>query len=270
MKNLNGMSFGFSAVTTGVRKMDYEPEMSLSTTVGNIRLTPPVTKAMFLSQGDYLMFVNNIEGENGVMAGIQNRDENLVAFCEEQGLDIDSPEATAAIIAEFGMWAIAKGVQLFDSKGVALTVRERMTEEDKKNYIAANYEDAYDSAVNGKDEETKAAITRDGITKEEIIEILAKSVQGSVVPKYKGAKLANPSGITGIGATLTCSDGATWTALKEDLGEEKDKLIKTYEVDIENPIEVEVNNGYEVIKVKAYLLGDSKTAKPVARGKRTK
>lgn len=268
MKNLNGMSFGFSAVTTGVRKVDYEPELSLSSTVGNIRITPPVTKALFLSHGDYLMFINNIDGENGVLAAIQNRDATLVAFCEENGLDIDSPEAANAIVAEFGMWAIAKGIQLYDSKGVALTVRERMTDEDKRNYVLANYDAVLEGAKNGNDEETKAAIARDGITKEEIVEILADGIQGSLVPKFKGAKLANPSGITGIGATLTCSDGATWNTLKEDLGEEKTSLIKTYEVNLDNPIEVEVNNGHEIVKVKALLLGDSKTSKPIVRTKK--
>ena len=54
MKTVNGMSFGFSAVNAGQRNVAVEPQLIAVSTEGNFRMTPPVSRALGLSSGDYI------------------------------------------------------------------------------------------------------------------------------------------------------------------------------------------------------------------------
>ena len=263
MKTFGKMSFGFSTVATGVRAAVYQPELIATSTVGGFRITPPVSKALLLQSGDYIMFINNV---NDIDECINKRIPELVEFCSEKGLDIDSAEARTAIHTEFDQWGIAKGIAEFDKNGTAKTMRERMTDADKKAYTEAHFEEMFEAAKNSDDKELVDAISREDITKEEIVLLLAKSVQGAVVTKYKGAKGANPSGITGIGTSLNFADSNVWNMFKE--GSEDKKTNKIYSVDIDNLIDVPVHNGFEVVTVKAALLGDYRFEAPQRNGKK--
>lgn len=265
MKTFGKTSFGFAAVTSGVRAITYEPELIVTTTSGGFRITPPVSKALLLKSGDNVMFINNIDG---VTEAINERAAELLDFCAKIGLDIDSPEAAAAIHEEFDMWGIAKGIQEFDSKGVAKTIRERLTEDDRKRFVDNNYEAMVESVLNGDSEELKAAISREGITREEVIAVLAPSVQGAIVNKFKGSKAANPSGMSGIGTSLTFSDSNVWAQLKADMGDDAKKLNKVYSIDIENLIDVPVNDGSKDVVVKVAVLGKSRIEEAQARNKK--
>ena len=61
MKTVNGMSFGFSAVNAGQRNVAVEPQLIAVSTEGNFRMTPPVSRALGLSSGDYVTFLHNID-----------------------------------------------------------------------------------------------------------------------------------------------------------------------------------------------------------------
>ena len=106
------VKFGFGVAISGQRNNDYVPELVALSTKGGFRITPQVSKKLGVASGDYVMFINNFDE---IEAAVRAHAEVIVKFCEANGLDIDSPEAIEAAKNEFGMWAIAKGIQCFDS-----------------------------------------------------------------------------------------------------------------------------------------------------------
>lgn len=269
MKTLanGGMKFGFSAVNTGQRAMTYEPQLIVSSTKGNFRITSPVSKLLGIQHGEHVMFLSNV---NDVDVSIFMKDEDLVAFCEQNGLDIESPEAKIAIHREFDAWAIAKGIQEFDSKGNAKTTFERLTKKDKIKFIEPSFEERLAAALdeeNGAPAEVKDALTREGITREEQIEILADFVKPRELQKYRGSKTANPAGLTGVGVTLNFTDSNVWKQLKVGMGEDATKMNRIFNLDIEDVQEVVLNDGYKDVTIKALVLKGYTDKVPAKAGK---
>ena len=113
--SVKGSCFGFAVVAAGQRNMTADPQVIATSTEGGFRITGPVTRILGIQHGDYVMFINNVAN---IDQAIANKVEELVAFVEENGLTWGTPEAAIAIHKEFDMWAIAKGIQEFDSKGL--------------------------------------------------------------------------------------------------------------------------------------------------------
>lgn len=258
------MGFGFSAVNAGQRNVVVEPQVIVTSTEGNFRITPPVSKALGVSHGEYIMFINNCDA---IDAAIAAKDEQVVAFCEQEGLEVGSVEAAIAIHKEFDMWAIAKGIVEYDIKGNQKTTSERLTKNDKIRFVTQNFEAMLEQALDQADEETKEALTRDGITKEEQIDILTAFVVARELPKYKGSKAANPAGLTGSGTSLTFTDSNVWKQLKVDMGEDATKMNRIYDVDLDDVQDIILSNGYEDVTVKAIVLGDYTDKEPARIGK---
>lgn len=261
------MSFGFSAVNAGQRNTATEPQVIATSTNGTFRLTPNVTKVLGIAHADYAMFINNIKE---IDEAIATKNENLVAYCEENGLVLGTPEAAIAIHKEFDMWGVCKGIKEFDSKGNVKMVSERLTQADKVRMVSANFEGALEVALaeEGLDPEVREALTRDGVTKEEQTEILAQFVEAKEVVKYKGSKCANPAQLTGTGTALNFTDSNVWAQLKADLGDSADKVNRVFDVDVDNLQKVAINNGYEVVEVYAVILKGYTDEKPMARTKK--
>lgn len=266
MKTLNGLKFGFSSVNAGQRATVYEPQLFATSTDGNFRMTAPVSKLLNIQHGEYAMFLNNLqELDQAILA----KDPDLVAYCEANGMDINSPEAKIAIHKEFDVWAIAKGIPEFDSKGNAKTTTERLTKSDKLNFVSANFDTMLAAAMdeeNGAPAETKDALSRDGITKEEQMEILIDFVQPRELPKYRGSKVANPAGLSGAGVALNFTDSNVWKQLKVDMGDSAKELNRVFDLDIENIQTVTMSDGYKEVTVKALTLGDYSDKKPAKIG----
>lgn len=265
MKTFGKMSFGFGVVNAGQRNASYEPEFIATSTPGTFRITPPVSKALFVGHGDNVMFVTNV---NNIDEAIRDNAPEIVAFCEEHGLEVGSTEAAIAIHREFDAWGIAKGVVEKDAKGNKRTCRVRMTKADKQKYVEANFEECLEAARNSSNEELVAAITREGITEKEVKEILASAIQGDETDKYTGSKCSNAATITGIGTSLTFTDSNVWNQMKSYLGDNADKVNLIYSVDVDNLIDAEIFNGYETITVKVAVLGETREEAPVARNKK--
>jgi len=263
VKSTAGLSFGFSAVTAGQRNTTSEPQVIAVSTEGNFRLTSIVSKVLGIGHGDNIMFLSNIDQLD---AAIREKDPSLVAFCEEAGLEIDSPEALIAIHREFDSWAIAKGVKEFDAKGLAKTTAERLSKGDKLKFVAQQFEAMLEGALASDNEEVKAALSREGITPEEQADILTAFVIPKDLPKFKGSKLANPGGVTGPGTSLTFTDSNVWKQLKADMGEEATALNRVFEIDLDNIQDVVMSNGYEEVTVKALVLGDYSDKVPARVG----
>lgn len=247
------IKFGLSAVNAGQRNVVCEPQLIATSTDGGFRVTAPVTKALGLQHGENIMFVSNIDA---IDMAIAQKDENLVNFCEEQGLDFGSVEATNAIHKEFDVWAIAKGIVERDTKGNVKKTSMRLTKEDRLRFVEQRYEEMLASAKESNDESLVDAITREGITEEEVKDILCDYVVADEVDKVKGSKLASTSGVTGVGVNLTFTDTNVWKQLKYDLGENSGKINRVFSIDMESMTDVEIYDGYENILVKALVLGD--------------
>lgn len=267
MKTFKGnakLSFGLGAVNVAKRNAVSEPELVVNPTVGGFRITPAVSRALGLTNGGYIMFVSNIDA---IEQAIANKDENLVAFCAEENIDMNTPEGVKAIHEAFDEWGIAKGIQMFDKNGNAVKTKERMSKSDKVEYVTNNFDDVLKAAIENGEPEFAASLQVEGITKEEQIEILANAVNPEQVNKYYGSKCSNSSNLSGTGVSLIFSDSAVWGALKEDLGEEAKKMSRTFEVDIKELREVPYFNGHKEVIVKAAMLGEFKDTESTRKSK---
>ena len=260
-----GLSFGFSAIIAGQRNPTVEPQCIAVSTEGGFRITAPVSRALNVANGEYVMFLTNVAEINEAIAA---KHETIVAFCEENGLDIASDEASVAIHKEFDMFAIAKGIKELDPKGNYRTCTERLSKKDKLTYVAQNFDIMMEGALNSGKSELIDALTREGITKEELMDLLVQGVKPKELPKYKGSKVASPSGTTGVGTALTFTDSNIWNQLKADLGDEATKLNRVFEVNPDELQEVVINNGYEDVKVKLLILGAYSDVKPQRVGEK--
>lgn len=256
---LKSMNFGFSAVQIGQRNQVVEPQCVAVSTEGNFRITAPVSRALNVAHGDYIMFLNNIAALDYAIA---NKDASLVEFCQENNLEFGSVEAAIAIHQEFDMWAIAKGIVEYDAKGTPKSVTERLSKKDKLKFATHHFDAMLQSALEEGDEEVREVLSRDGITKDEQIEILTEFVIPRELDKYKGSKVNNPAGLSGVGVSLNFTDSNVWKQLKHDLGSEANKLNRIFDVDIENLQEITLNNGYEDVTVKAIVLGQYTDKEP--------
>lgn len=267
MKTFKGnakLSFGLGAVNVAKRNAVSEPELVVNPTVGGFRITPAVSRALGLTNGGYIMFVSNIDA---IEQAIANKDENLIAFCAEENIDMNTPEGVKAIHEAFDEWGIAKGIQMFDKNGNTVKTKERMSKTDKVEYVTNNFDDVLKAAIENGEPEFAASLQVEGITKEEQIEILANAVNPEQVNKYYGSKCSNSSNLSGTGVSLTFSDSAVWGALKEDLGEEAKKMSRIFEVDIKELREVPYFNGHKEVIVKAAMLGEFKDAESTRKSK---
>lgn len=267
MKTFKGnakLSFGLGAVNVAKRNAVSEPELVVNPTVGGFRITPAVSRALGLTNGGYIMFVSNIDA---IEQAIANKDKNLVAFCAEENIDMNTPEGVKAIHEAFDEWGIAKGIQMFDKNGNAVKTKERMSKTDKVEYVTNNFDDVLKAAIENGEPEFAASLQVNGITKEEQIEILANAVNPEQVNKYYGSKCSNSSNLSGTGVSLTFSDSAVWGALKEDLGEEAKKMSRTFEVDIKELREVPYFNGHKEVIIKAAMLGEFKDTESTRKSK---
>ena len=260
---MKSMMFGFAAVNAGQRNVSVEPQVIATSTEGGFRLTAPATRALGIAAGENVMFISNIDA---IDAAIATRADEVVAFCEEQGLELGTPEALIAIHKNYDMWAVAKGIEEFDSKGNHKDAQERLTKKDKVKFVTAHFDEMYDAAMESDNQEAIDALTREDITREEQVEILTQFVVGKSIVKVKGSKTANAAGLTGTGLTLNFTDSNVWKQLKADLKDEADKVNRVYELDLENVQDVVISNGYEDVTVKALILGDYTDKAPARSG----
>lgn len=254
MKTVNGkMAFGFASVNAGQRNVVVTPQVIAVSTEGGFRITAPVSRVLGIAAGENVMFLSNVDD---IDRAIATRAQEVVDFCEANGLDVASPEAAIALHKEFDMWAIAKGVAEKDVKGNLKTCSQRLSVADKRKYVSQNFDEMLAAAMENGSAELKEALAADGISKEEQIELLVPAVVPAEVIKYKGSKTASPSNMSGVGVSLTFTDTAIWKQLKSDLGDDATKLNRIYSVDVEDVQTIQISDGFDVVEVKALILGE--------------
>lgn len=261
--NVKGMSFGFSAVNAGQRNVVVEPQIIAVSTEGSFRMTPPVSRALGIGHGDYAAFANNFtEIDNEIAAN----NPDLVAFCEEKGFAWGSSDAAVAIHKEFDKWIVYKGIVEKDGKGLPKMTTERLSKQDKIRFASANFDVMLKAALENADEEVKEALNREGVTREEQIDILAAFVKPRELQKYSGSKVANPAKLVGKGTVVTFTDTNVWNQIKHDLGDAATTVNRAFDIDVDNLIDVEIDNGFELVPVKAVLLDTYTDEKPARAG----
>lgn len=262
MKLGNKIQFGVQAVQAGQKSSTVNalPQLVANSTAGKFSITSPVSKALNVAVGENIMFLNNIAG---VEAAIQQRVSDVVAYAEEQGIDLNTREGEEAILAAFTQWFIAKGVKQYDSKGNAIMATERYTKEDKAKYleehgmeiVAANRDALVAEFGEMSDEELVTKLTVDMVE----------------APKYhacSGSKTATTSSATGVGCQLNFTDTAIWGALKADLGDNASKKNRVYNVNLDEAEEVEFNNGKEAVKIVIFPIEFVEDVDPIVREKK--
>lgn len=246
-----GLQFGFSAVQSGKRVMQSsnEPTLTANSTKAKFSLTGAVTRIMGLVPGDTVQFISNVAD---IDAAIAERDAEVVAWCEANNVEFGTEAARAALIQTFGEYGICKGIPLFEKDGKVKLVGVRMTAEQK----AAAFE----------------------LNKEKIAEELGKSVEeitiddyAPVTRAYSGARTSTSSNLNGVGLPLTFSDSSMWNELKENLGEDAEKINRVFEVNLNEPFVVAVETGKvigdekETVEVNAYKISFKADEEPIAR-----
>jgi len=254
-----GMSFGFNAVQAGQKAatVNAEPQLIANSTLGKFVVTSPVTKALSVTPGDNIMFINNI---SEVEKAIATNNPEVVAWAQEQGINLTTPEGIKATTDAFAIWAITKGVAVV-SKGEPVMINERFSKADKEAYIekyaaeivAANREALVERVGNpdATDEELAAAITVDDI-------------ESPKTQAYTGSRTASNGTATGVGCQLNFTDTNIWTTLKADL-DDKTKKNRIFKVLLDNPIQTKVSNGDVLVDVTAYPIEFSEDTDPIVR-----
>lgn len=255
-------AFGFSAVNAGQRNVSVEPQLIAVSTSGGFRLTAPVTRVLGIAPGDYVMFINNVAE---IDAALAKQTKEVVDFATEQGLKLGSVELAIAMHKEFDMWAVAKGIALYKSNGTPLTVKERLSAKDRKSFVFNDFDATLAEALASENEELVEALSREGITKDEQVDILASLIEGKEVQKYQGSKAAATSGRTGAGLPLNFTDSNVWNQLKHDM-ENAEAMNRVFSVDVEDVQTIVLNNGCEDVKVPIVILGEYTDEAPIARG----
>lgn len=254
-----------------------EPRLIANSTLGKFIITAPVSKALGIAVGENVQFLNNIPQ---VESEIAKRNSQLVEWCTEQGLDIESKEGQKAILREFATWYIAKGIPQFTPKGEPVMANVRYTREEKLAGAAANVEAMLEN------EDIRAAIAEvmqnENFTTEELLDVLGteeetdfvKEVKDKVIsfvetPKYHsctGSKTATTGSATGVGCQLNFTDTAVWTSLKSDI-EDKESKNRNFKVNLEEPETAIIPNGYENVTVTAFPLEFLNDTDPIVRGR---
>lgn len=264
MKLGNKVQFGFNAVQAGQKSstVNAEPRLIANSTQGKFVITAPVSKALGVAVGENVMFLNNI---SNVEAAIAQRVDDIVNWASEAGVDLNTREGQDAALQAFTVWAIAKGVPQYDTKGNPVMSTERYTKEDKQKYIDANGADIL--AAN-----RELLIERNGgvdADDETLISLI--SVDDIEAPKYHactGSKTASSGSATGVGCQLNFTDTSIWNSLKADLGDNKEKKNRVYSVLLEDGFSAQVSNGKDNVDITAYPIEFIQDEDPIVREKK--
>lgn len=265
MKLMQKIGFNLNSVQAGQKSatVNAEPRLIVNSTTGKFTVTAPVTKAMGVAVGENIMFINNAAQAEALVA---NPNDDCRAWAEQNGIDLTTKEGQDALYKEIFVWAIAKGVPMYDTKGNEIMAKERYTKEDKQKFIEANIDEILannrealierNGGVDADDDTLKSLITVDDVPSPEY-------------HAHTGSKTATTGNSTGIGCQLNMTDTNVWHQLKKDIpADDRDSVNRVFAVDLDNPIDAKADDGSrDGVVVKAYLLEFLSDEEPMVRGK---
>lgn len=246
-----GLNFGFQTVQAGQKSsvLNAEPQLIANSTSGKFTITAPVSKALNIAVGENVSFANNISLVEAAIQGGAGHDD-IVAWANEQGVDLTTIEGQKAALDAFTVWFIAKGIAEYDSKGNPIMSSVRFTKEDKMAYIKEHADELLEA---NRDALIERLGNPDASDEELIASITPDDIESPKVPSFSGSKTSSTGSFTGVGCQLGFTDSAVWNALKASLDEEtRAKKNRIFKVLLESPITSVVKNGYEDVQVTAY------------------
>ena len=253
-----------NAVQAGQKSstVNAEPRLIANSTTGKFQITSAVSKALGISVGENVEFFNNIDGLEKLA---NNPTDDVRSFCDEQGIDIDTAEGKREFVKACTVWFIAKGHQEFNSQGKPIMATIRCTKEDKLEAIKQN------GAELIKDEAFRAILIErvgdEDASDEELINAIdVDDIESPKTESFTGSKTATTGTATGVGCPLNFTDTSIWNAMKADLGEGKTSKNRIYNVLLDQPTEVNVNDGFKNIVVTAYPVEFVEDVDPIVRG----
>lgn len=263
MKLGNKIQFGIVGVQGGqkVASVAAGPQLIANSTAGKFTITPAVSKALGIAVGENVMFFNNIQP---IEQAIVNKADAIVEYAKENNIDIDTHEGQQEILKAFTAWFIAKGELKYKRTGEPIMAAVRMSKDDKVAYLKAHGMEL----VEANREALKERVGNPDATDEELLASISPDEVES--PKYhlaEGSKTATTSSATGVGLQLNFTDTAIWNLIKEDLGENKTKKNRVFNVLLDEASVVPFDNGYKVVDVKAYPIEFVSDEDPIIRGK---
>ena len=254
-----------NAVQAGQKSstVNAEPRLIANSTPGKFQITSAVSRALGISVGENIEFFNNI---SGLEALANTPTADAVTFCEENGIDINTAEGKREFVSACTQWYIAKGHQQFEANGNPMMTTVRCTKEDKMEAIKLN------GAEMIQDEDFRAMLIErvgdENASDEDLIAaITADDVESPKTESFTGSKTATTGTATGIGCPLNFTDTSIWNAMKADLGENKEKKNRIFNVLLDKPEVVAVNNGYENVDVTIYPVEFVEDTDPIVRAK---
>lgn len=266
---INGLSFGINVVARRVKNnvVNTEPQLILSASKGGFAITGSVSKALGLQPGDSIMFANNIADVESIVMANENAD--VLNYAKEKGFDLNTAEGVEACIKSLTVWYIAKGVPMFKKDGTEATVSVRLNKEEKKKLYYENV----DSIIAANRAQLIAAYNlNDDATDDEIKKhYTVDEMQNPQTQAFSGCRLSANANAVGIGLKLTFTDTNNWEQLKADM-DDKTALKRVFSVDIKNCETGKFNDGYKIVDVTYYPLGeytDEKSSRAVNKAAET-
>jgi len=259
-----GIKFGISAVQSGQKgNANVYPRLYANSSNGQFKVTGLVTKALGVKVGDNIMFLNNIDA---IEKAIQDKDPQIVDYANEKGIDLDDRSAALELVKELTQWYIAAGIVLRKKNGEPMEATIRVTKEEKEKMIA----DKGVALIEAMSDDVRIALAEKKGVDADDFEALAESLTAEDIESPKtvamsGSKTASTSTATGTGVQVNFTDSNIWNQLKIDLGDNKDKFVRVFDVDIENPEDAVFNDGCEDIAIKAYPINYVEDKEPIRR-----
>ncbi len=246
----NSIKFGASVVVSGQKSavVNAKPELIALTTKGGFMITSPVSKRLGIAPGENIMFVNTIAS---VEQAIATNHPDVVAYAQENGIDMESYEGHKQLVSDLATWYIAKAYAKKDKNGEPLSAVVRVSSKEKAAYLAEHI----DEFVAENREELIAAHKLDATASDEDIKkvVTVDDVASPTTVAYEGAKTAASSSATGVGLKLTFSDSSTWDTLKDGIDEDSRlKVKRVFKVCLDDAEVIEVPNGNSTEKVTIY------------------
>jgi len=261
-----GIKFGISAVQSGQKgNANAFPRLYANSSNGQFKVTGLVTKALGVKVGGNIMFLNNIDA---IEKAIQDKNPEIVAYANEQGIDLDDRSAVLELVKELTQWYIAAGVILRKRSGEPMQAAIRITKEDKEKWIAEHGAEYFEDM---SDEDKQAFVESKGADADiddidALVALLtAEDIESPKTDAMSGSKTASTSSATGVGVQVNFTDSNIWNLLKADLGEDKDKFVRVFDVDIENPEKAIFNDGANDLEILAYPINYVEDKEPIRR-----
>lgn len=255
-----------NAVQAGQKSstVNAEPRLIANSTAGKFQITSAVSKALGIAVGENIEFFSNISGLE-TLANTPNQD--VLNYCEENGIDITTPEGKRMFVESCTEWFIAKGHQEFTPTGKPIMTAVRCTKEDKLDYIKMN------GAKLIEDEKFRAVLIErvgdeDASDEDLINAINPDDIESPKTESFTGSKTATTGTATGVGCPLNFTDTSIWNTIKANLGDKKEKMNRIFNVLLDQPNTVEVNNGFENVTVTVYPLEFVEDVAPIVREKK--